>query len=54
VEQKRGGDMVVKAIEQIAAVAQQNLTSTLQLSATTERLVREATGLRELSLSFKI
>ncbi|MCP3933903.1 MAG: hypothetical protein GY708_00875, partial [Actinomycetia bacterium] len=34
-EQKQGGDLVVKAVERIAHIAQQNLASAEQLSANT-------------------
>jgi methyl-accepting chemotaxis protein len=53
-EQKRGGDLVVRAMEQIARVAQQNLAATDQLSKATRGLAREAERLQSLSAVFSV
>ena len=51
-EQKRGGDMVVKATEEITAVARQNLATSGQLSGTTAALQREAETLQVVTGRF--
>ena len=53
-EQKQGGDMVVKAIERIATVAQQNLSQGEQLAVTTKTLVKEAEELQLVSAAFQV
>ena len=54
IEQKRGGDMVVRAIDRIAAIAQQNLQASEDLTKATTSLVAEAGQLREMSSVFKV
>ena len=51
-EQKKGGDMVVKAVEQIAQVAGQNLSATEQLSKATLSLAKEAERMQGLAARF--
>ncbi len=53
-EQKKGGDMVVKAIEEIAQVAGQTLSATEQLSKATVSLAKEAERLQRLSEQFTV
>ena len=53
-EQKRGGDLVVKAVEEIATVARQNLASSEQLTVTTSSLVTEAESLRSMAEHFEL
>ena len=53
-EQKRGGDMVVKSVENIAQVAQQNLSSTQELSETTLNLAQAAERLQRMSEVFEV
>jgi methyl-accepting chemotaxis protein len=45
-EQKRGGDMVVKAIESIASVSRQNLVAVEQISGAARGLASESEKLR--------
>jgi methyl-accepting chemotaxis protein len=53
-EQKSGGDMVVKAVDQIARVSQQNVAATDQLSKATISLAREAERMRNLAQAFAV
>ncbi len=53
-EQKRGGDIVVKAIEDITEVATQNLSASEQLTLTTASLAEEAEGLSVLTERFEV
>ena len=53
-EQKKGGDMVVKAVEQIAHVSQQNVAATEQLSKATQNLAMEAEELQTLAAQFTV
>jgi len=46
--------MVVKAVDQIARVSQQNVTATDQLSKATISLAREAERMRNLALAFAV
>ena len=51
-EQKRGGDMVVKAVEQIAQIAQKNVSATEQLFKATQNLATEADNMLKLVALF--
>jgi methyl-accepting chemotaxis protein len=53
-EQKRGGDLVVKSVENIAQVAQQHLSSTEELSTTTLNLAKEADRLQRMAEVFNV
>jgi methyl-accepting chemotaxis protein len=53
-EQKRGGDIVVKAVEHIAEIANQNLAASSQLSHATVTLTKEAKRLQLMSNIFKL
>lgn len=53
-EQKRGGDMVVQAIEQIAQIAHQHSSSAEQLSEATRNLAVEAERLKRAAEMFKV
>ncbi len=53
-EQKRGGDMVVRAVEQIAEIAHQNLTGAEKLSQNTTILVEEAEKLQRIADVFTV
>jgi len=52
-EQKRGGDMVVKAVESIALVSRQNLVAVEQMGAASRNLAGESEALRERVETFK-
>ncbi len=52
-EQKRGGGVVVKSVEQIAQIAQQNLTAAEQLAKATQSLASEAERLRKTTEQFR-
>ena len=54
VEQKKGGDMVVKAMETIANVARANLAAVEELSHASMGLAREAEGLRQQLEAFRV
>ena len=53
-EQKQGGDLVVKAVERIAQIAQQNLAAAEQLSANTQNLTQEAERLLSVAEVFTL
>ncbi len=53
-EQKQGGDLVVKAVERIAQIAQQNLAAAEQLSANTQNLNQEAERLLNVAKLFTL
>ena len=46
-EQKRGGEMVVKAVEAIAMVSRQNLVAVEQMSGAAKSLAGESDALRQ-------
>ena len=52
-EQKRGGDMIVKAIESIASVSRQNLVAVEQMSGAAQGLAGESDSLRERVETFR-
>ena len=51
-EQKKGGDMVVKAVEQIAHIAHKNVSATEQLFKATQNLSAEADNMLKLVALF--
>jgi methyl-accepting chemotaxis protein len=53
-EQMRGGDQVVKAVDQIAHVAQLHRAATEQLSRATQSLALEAERMRRLAEVFEL
>ena len=53
-EQKQGGDLVVKAVERIAQIAQQNLSAAEQLSTNTQNLTQEAERLLSVAELFTL
>lgn len=53
-EQKRGGDMVVQAVERIAQIAQQHSSSAEQLSGATRDLALEAERLKGAAEFFQV
>jgi len=52
-EQKRGGDMIVKAIESIAMVSRQNLVAIEQMSGAARNLATESDSLRQQVETFR-
>ncbi len=53
-EQKQGGDLVVKAVERIAQIAQQNLGAADQLATNTQNLSQEAERLLSVAEVFTL
>ena len=53
-EQKRGGEMVVKAVEAIAMVSRQNLAAVEQMNAAAKNLASESDSLRTQVEQFTI
>jgi methyl-accepting chemotaxis protein len=53
-EQKRGGEMVVKAVESIALVSRQNLAAVEQMDAAAKSLASESESLRQRVEAFQI
>ena len=53
-EQKRGGEMVVKAVEAIAMVSRQNLAAVEQMNAAAKNLASESDSLRSQVEQFTI
>jgi methyl-accepting chemotaxis protein len=53
-EQKRGGEMVVTAMENINGSAQENLASVEQLSRAAHNLSRQADDLATLVATFRV
>ena len=53
-EQKKGGDMVVVAMENISDVTRENLVSVEQLSRSAEGLSQQAVDLAALVAQFRI
>ncbi len=54
VEQKKGGDMVVQAMETIANVARANLAAVEELSKASMSLAGEAEDLRQQLEAFRV
>jgi methyl-accepting chemotaxis protein len=52
-EQRRGGDMIVKAIESIALVSRQNLVAVEQMSGAARSLASESETLRQRVETFR-
>ena len=53
-EQKKGGDMVVVAMENISDVTRENLVSVEQLSRSAEGLSQQAVDLAALVAQFRV
>jgi methyl-accepting chemotaxis protein len=53
-EQKRGGEMVVKAVESIALVSRQNLAAVEQMNAAAKSLAGESDSLRQRVEQFQV
>jgi len=53
-EQKKGGDMVVVAMENISSITRDNLTSVEQLSKAAQSLSQQAVELASMVETFKI
>jgi methyl-accepting chemotaxis protein len=53
-EQKRGGEMVVKAVESIARVSRQNLAAVEQMNAAAKSLAGESDSLRQRVELFQV
>jgi methyl-accepting chemotaxis protein len=53
-EQKRGGEMVVKAVESIALISRQNLAAVEQMSAAAKNLAGESESLQQRVELFRI
>jgi methyl-accepting chemotaxis protein len=53
-EQKKGGEMVVKAVENISDLTRENLSSVEQLSKSAEGLSRQAVELETMVAKFKV
>jgi len=53
-EQKKGGENVVKAIENISEIAKNNLSAVEQLSRSAKDMSQQSEGLQELVQEFKI
>jgi methyl-accepting chemotaxis protein len=53
-EQKKGGEMVVTAMENISDITRENLASVEQLSRSAQNLSQQAEGLAGLVAAFKV
>jgi len=54
IEQKRGGEMVVKAVEAIAVVSRQNLVAVEQMNGAAKNLAGESDALRQRVALFQV
>jgi len=52
-EQKRGGELVVKAMENISEIAQDNLATVEEMSKATANLAKQAENLAKLIAVFR-
>ena len=53
-EQKRGGEVIVKAVENISEIARSNLSAVDRLSGAATTLSKQAEGLQQLVTVFKV
>ena len=53
-EQRRGGEMVVKAVEAIAVVSRQNLVAVEQMNGAAKSLAGESDALRQRVALFQV
>jgi methyl-accepting chemotaxis protein len=53
-EQKRGGEMVVQAVESIALISRQNLVAVEQMSAAARNLALESESLKQRAEVFQV
>jgi methyl-accepting chemotaxis protein len=53
-EQKRGGELVVKAVESVALISRQNLAAVEQMSAAAKTLAGESELLRQRVDTFQL
>ena len=53
-EQKRGGELVVKAMENISKIARDNLSTVEEMSNATANLARQAANLAQLVAVFRV
>jgi methyl-accepting chemotaxis protein len=53
-EQKKGGEMVVTAVENISDITRENLTSVEQLSKAAQKLSGQASDLTGLVAQFRV
>jgi methyl-accepting chemotaxis protein len=53
-EQKRGGELVVKAMENISEIARDNLSTVEQMSKATQNLATQAENLAKLISIFRL
>jgi methyl-accepting chemotaxis protein len=53
-EQKAGGEVVVRAMENISSIARQNQQALEQMSNATQNLAHQAEGLERLIATFKV
>jgi methyl-accepting chemotaxis protein len=53
-EQKRGGELVVKAMENISEIARDNLSTVEEMSKATANLARQAENLAKLVSVFRL
>ena len=53
-EQKRGGEQIVKAVDNIAQISAQNKDITAQIVAAVEQLSRQGEELRKITGTFKL
>jgi methyl-accepting chemotaxis protein len=53
-EQKRGGEMVVQAVESIALISRQNLVAVEQMSSAAKNLALESEALKQRAEVFQV
>jgi hypothetical protein len=53
-EQKRGGEQIVKSVESIAMISRQNLVAVEQMSAAAKALAGESEGLQQRVQAFQV
>ena len=53
-EQKRGGEQIVKSVESIAMISRQNLVAVEQMSAAAKALAGESDGLQQRVQAFQV
>ncbi len=53
-EQKRGGELVVKAMENISDIARDNLSTVEEMGKASENLARQAENLAKLIAVFRV
>jgi methyl-accepting chemotaxis protein len=54
VEQKQGGDLIVKAVDQIAMVSRQHLSAVEQMTSAARNLARESEALKQEVEQFRL